>query len=76
MEYELAVAVVVVAAVAVKVVMALGTDTSFSVLLEVVPAPVIVWRMEMVKDWVDKAGWQENTGSVGGLGRSHTVVPA
>ena len=73
MEYELAAAVAVAA---VKVVMALGTDTSFSVLPEVVTAPEIVSRMEMVKDWGDKAGWQENTGSVGGLGTSRTVVPA
>ena len=43
MEYELAAA-------AVKVVMTLGTDTSFSVLPEVVTAPEIVSRMEMVKD--------------------------
>ena len=72
MEYELAAAV---AGDAVKVVMALGTDTSFSVLPEVVTAPEIVSRMEMVKDGGDKAGGQENTGSVGGLGTSHTVVP-
>lgn len=75
MEYELAVAVAVVVA-AVKVVMAFGTDTSFSVLLEVVPAPVIVSRMETVKDWGDKAGLQENTGFVGGLSTSHMVVQA
>jgi len=53
--HELAVAVAVVAAAAaVKVVKALGTDTSFSVLLDVVPALMIV-SMEMVKDWGDTA---------------------
>ena len=77
MWHELAVAIAaVVAAAAVKVVKALEMYTSFSALLEVVPALMIVSRMEMVKDWGDKAGWQENTGSVGGLGMSHTVVPA
>lgn len=56
--------------------MSVGTDTSFSVILEEAPALMIVSRMEMAKDWGDTAEWQENTGSVGGLGTSHTVVPA
>lgn len=76
MWHELAVAVVAVADAAVKVVKALGMDTSFSALPEAVPALTIVSRTEMVTDWGDKAGWQENTGSVDGLGKSHTVVPA
>jgi len=53
-ELAVAVAVVAAAAAAVKVVKALGTDTSFSVLLDVVPALMIV-SMEMVKDWGDTA---------------------
>lgn len=55
MYHELAVAVAVAAA-AVKVAMVIGTDT-FSVLLEVTPVLMIVSRMEMVKDWGDKAVW-------------------
>lgn len=66
-------AAVVVAAV--WTVLFVGKDTSSSVMPEVETAPLAVLMKETVKDWDDTVALQENTGSVGGLGTSHTVVP-
>ena len=69
--YELAVAVV---AAAVKAVLFAGEDTSSFVMLAVEVGPLVVLTKETVKDWDDMVEWRVNTGSVGDLGTSHTVV--